>query len=81
MNTLFDILRKDPKGNFHWIEAVNDIETAQMRLKQLSAASVEEFVIFRNIDLRVVASSSRERAARAPAPGFGTGVAKQEQAP
>ena len=29
MNTLFDILKKDRKGTFHWVEAVNDIDTAE----------------------------------------------------
>ena len=55
MDTLFDILKKDSKGDFHWIESVKDLETAKMRIKQLSADSGEEFMVFRNIDLRVVA--------------------------
>jgi len=37
MNTLFDILKKDRKGTFHWVEAVNDIDTAEARLRQLSS--------------------------------------------
>ncbi len=61
MRTLFDILKKDRNGTFLWVEEVNDIETAKARLRQLSAKSSDEFVIFRRIDLRVVASSgSRE---------------------
>jgi hypothetical protein len=59
MNTLFDILRKDHTGKFLWVEAVNDIDTAKTRLLELSAASPDEFVVFRNIDLRVVATSGR----------------------
>jgi hypothetical protein len=58
MNTLFDILRKDRKGTFLWVEAVNDIETAKARLPQLSAESPDEFVVFRETDLRVVATYS-----------------------
>jgi hypothetical protein len=58
MNTLFDILKKDHKGTFHWIESVNDIDTAEARLRQLSAASSDEFVVFRETDLRVVATYS-----------------------
>ena len=58
MNTLFDILRKDRKGTFLWVEAVNDIETAKTRLRQLSAESSDEFVVFRETDLRVVATYS-----------------------
>jgi hypothetical protein len=55
-STLFDILKKDPKGTFHWIESVRDIDTAEARLRKLSAESADEFVVFRNIDLRVVAT-------------------------
>jgi hypothetical protein len=57
MKKLFDILKKDRDGTFQWMEGVNDIETAKTRLGQLSAESTDEFVVFRNIDLRVVASS------------------------
>jgi hypothetical protein len=57
MVTLFDIVKKDFQGNFQWVEAVNDIDTAKIRLRELSAESKEEFFVFRNIDLRVVASS------------------------
>jgi hypothetical protein len=55
-NTLFDILKKDPKGTFHWIEAVRGIAAAEARLHKLSAESDDEFVVFREIDLRVVAT-------------------------
>jgi hypothetical protein len=57
MKTIFDILKKDPAGTFLWIEAVNDIHTAKARLQELSAPSTDEFVVFRNIDLRIVATS------------------------
>jgi len=57
VTTLFDILKKDRTGAFLWVEAVNDIETAKARLLELSATSTDEFVVFRNIDLRVVATS------------------------
>jgi hypothetical protein len=58
MNTLFDILKKDPKGTFHWVESANDVDTVEARLRQLSARSSDEFVIFRQSDLRVVATYS-----------------------
>jgi hypothetical protein len=58
MKTLFDILRKDRKGTFHWVEAINDIDTAETRLRLLSAESTDQFVVFRNTDLRVVATYS-----------------------
>jgi hypothetical protein len=46
MNPLFEILKRDSTGNFHWIEAANDMETAKTRLKQLSADSAEEVHCF-----------------------------------
>jgi hypothetical protein len=55
MKIPFDILRKDPKGTFHWVESVHDMDAAEARLRQLSAESRDEFVVFRNVDLRVVA--------------------------
>ncbi len=57
MRTQFDILKKDRKGTFQWLEAVSDIETAKSRLLQLSTESPEEFVAFRGTDLQVVATS------------------------
>jgi hypothetical protein len=57
MSTLFDILKKDRNGTFQWLETVNDIETAKARVLQLSSESLDEFVIFRGNDLRVVATS------------------------
>jgi hypothetical protein len=48
MNTLFDILKKDRKGTFHWVETVNDIATAEARLRQLSSESSDEFVVCRH---------------------------------
>jgi hypothetical protein len=57
MTALFDILKKELSGAFVWVEAVNDIQTARRRLEQLSAESPNEFVVFRQIDLRIVATS------------------------
>jgi len=57
MRTLFDILKKDGKGTFQWLETVNDIETAKARVLQLSSESPDEFVVFRETDLQVVATS------------------------
>jgi hypothetical protein len=56
MNTLFDILKKDRKGTFHWVESVNDMDTAEARLRQLSTGCSDEFVVFREVDLQVVAT-------------------------
>jgi hypothetical protein len=61
MRTLFDILKKDRRGTFLWLEAVNDMEAATTRLRQLSEQSTDEFVVFRNVDLQVVATSRKEQ--------------------
>lgn len=60
MKTVFDILKKDRRGTFLWLEAVDDMEEAKTRLRQLSEQSKDEFVVFRNVDLQVVATSRKE---------------------
>lgn len=62
MKTFFDILRRDRRGTFLWLEAVQDMEAAQTRLRQLSEQSTDEFIVFRNVDLQVVATSRKEEA-------------------
>jgi hypothetical protein len=57
MRTRYDILQKDRKGTFQWLETVTDIETAKARALQLSSESPDEFVVFRGTDLQVVATS------------------------
>jgi hypothetical protein len=58
MKTLLYILKKDGKGPFRWVEAVSDVDAAEARVLQLCAESQNEYVVFRNIDLRVVATYS-----------------------
>jgi len=65
MTHLFDILKKERDGAFVWVEAADDIATAKARLQQLSAESAEEFVIFREIDQRVILTSTKHRQAAA----------------
>jgi len=57
MRTRYDILQKDRKGTFQWLETVTDIETAKARVLQLSSESLDEFIVFRGTDLQVVATS------------------------
>jgi hypothetical protein len=59
MRTLFDILKRDSKGTFQWLGTVNDMETAKARVVQLSLESPDEFVVFSEADLEVVATSRR----------------------
>jgi hypothetical protein len=55
MKRLFYILKKDSSGKSRWVEAVNDVDAAEERVRRLCAESQDEFVVFRNVDLRVVA--------------------------
>jgi hypothetical protein len=57
MRTLYDILKKDREGTFQWLDTANDFETAKARVLQLSSESPDEFVVFRETDLQVVATS------------------------
>jgi hypothetical protein len=46
MHSPFDILKKKPEGSFRWFEAVNDLESANIRIKELVALSPSEYVVF-----------------------------------
>ena len=46
MNSPFNILKKKPEGSFHWFEAVNDLDSANIRIKELIALSPGEYVVF-----------------------------------
>jgi len=46
MHSPFDILKKKPVGSFRWFEAVNGLESANIRIKELIALSPGEYVVF-----------------------------------
>ncbi len=46
MNSPFDILKKTPEGSFRWFGAVNDLESANIRIKVLITLSPGEYVVF-----------------------------------
>jgi len=46
MNSPFDILKKNPGGSFCWFEAVNDLESANIRIEELTALSPGEYIVF-----------------------------------
>ena len=46
MHSPFDILKKNPEGSFCRFEAVNDLASANIRLKELIALSPGEYVVF-----------------------------------
>jgi hypothetical protein len=45
MAAAYDILKKDNTALI-WIEAVHDLETARVRVKELTARSRSEYIIF-----------------------------------
>jgi hypothetical protein len=46
MHSSFDILKKSLEGSFCRFEAVNDLESANIRIKELVAVSPGEYVVF-----------------------------------
>jgi hypothetical protein len=56
MHSPFDILKKKPEGSFCWFEAVNDLESAKIRIKELVALSPGEYVVFDQRTHNVIAA-------------------------
>jgi hypothetical protein len=50
----YDILKKDAAA-LVWVEAVNDLEAAKVRIQQLAARSEGEYVIFDQRTRQIVA--------------------------
>jgi len=48
MHSPFDILKKKPEGSFRWFEAVNDLESANIRIRELLALFPGEYVVLTN---------------------------------
>jgi hypothetical protein len=51
-----DIFKKDIRGNPIWLDAVSELETAQLRLNQLASISPSEYFAFDQRTHRIVAS-------------------------
>jgi hypothetical protein len=59
MHAPFDILKKKPEGSFCWFETVNDLESANIRIRELVASSPGEYVVFdRSANNAIVAGPS-----------------------
>jgi hypothetical protein len=54
-----DIFKKDVRGNPVWIDAVNDLEDARLRLNQLVSIRPGEYFVFDHRTRRIVASVAR----------------------
>ena len=46
MHLHFDILKKDRDGSFRWFEAVNDLGSANIRIRELISLSPGDYVVF-----------------------------------
>jgi hypothetical protein len=61
--TPYDIFRKDLLGTPVWMEAVEDLETANLRVKELAGRSPGEYFVFsqetKEIIINTVPSSFR----------------------
>jgi hypothetical protein len=46
MYSPFEILKKKPEGSFRRFESVNDLVSANIRIKELATLSTGEYVVF-----------------------------------
>ena len=56
MHSPFDILKKKAEGSFCRFEAVNDLQSANIRIKELVALSPGEYVVFDQRTPNVIAA-------------------------
>jgi hypothetical protein len=56
MHSPFDILKKKPEGSFCRFEAVNDLASANIRVKEVIASSPGEYVVFDQRTNNVIAA-------------------------
>jgi hypothetical protein len=55
--TPYDIFRKDLLGTPVWMEAVQDLETASLRVRELAARSPGEYFVFSHQSQEIVSST------------------------
>ena len=55
MEPAFDILRKADAANFEWVEAVQDLQSAEVRVRELQALSPGEYAVFSQRTKQIVA--------------------------
>jgi hypothetical protein len=46
MHLPFDILKKERDGSFRWFEAVNDLGSANIRIREIIALSPGDYIVF-----------------------------------
>jgi len=56
--TPYDIFRKDLLGTPVWMEAVQDIETAKLRMMEMAGRSPAEYFVFSHQTQEIVSSTT-----------------------
>ena len=46
MHLPFDTLKKERDGSFRWFEAVNDLGSANIRIREIIASSPGDYIVF-----------------------------------
>jgi hypothetical protein len=46
MHLPFDILKKERDGSFRWFEAVNDLGSANIRIREIIVLSPGDYIVF-----------------------------------
>jgi hypothetical protein len=59
MTPALDIFKRDVRGNPVWIDAVDDLEDAHLRLNQLASILPGEYFVYDHRTRRIVASVTR----------------------
>ena len=54
--TPYDILKKDALGNPIWVEAVEDLRKASVRIDELALRSPGEYIVFNQQTKQIVAA-------------------------
>ena len=56
----YDIFKKDAAAAMIWVESVDDLESAKMRVRELLRASYAEYAIFNQHTKQVVFKAGRQ---------------------
>ena len=78
MHSPFDILKKNPEGSFCRFEAVNDLASANIRIKELTTSSPGEYVVFDQRAHNVIAAGGSSFLGRGQK-GVATTARKQQE--
>jgi hypothetical protein len=54
MRQPFDLFKRDQQGNFVWLEAATDLQSAKLRLRELSVRMPGEYLAFDQTTAQIV---------------------------